>query len=305
MNIDSRIMKRIAAALTAAGMLLALAACGQTAATTTAPPEKKTPETTAVPQATAVPGTDAPPAEGAKAKGDQFVVGFDANFPPYGYLEDGEYKGFDLSLAEEVCKRRGWELVKRPIDWDAKDMELTSGSIDCIWNGFTINGREGLYAWTPAYVDNSQVFVVRSDSGIAKQADLAGKVVVVQADSSALAALEDEENEEAVKLTASFAKLEQVPDYNTAFMNLESGAVDAVAMDIGVAHYQIDKREAGAYVILEDELVQEEYGIGFKLDGGEALRDQVWETVLEMMADGTFVRIADEYGLGEAIKISK
>jgi polar amino acid transport system substrate-binding protein len=94
-----------------------------------------------------------------------FTVGYDAEFPPYGYQDDdGEYVGFDLDLAQEVCDRNGWELVKKPIDWDSKDMDLESGSIDCIWNGFTINGREDDYTWTDAYVDNSQVFVVAADS---------------------------------------------------------------------------------------------------------------------------------------------
>ena len=98
----------------------------------------------------------------------KFVVGFDAAFPPYGYLDEqtGAYVGFDLSLAEEVCKRKGWELVKNPIEWTAKDMELQSGAIDCIWSGFTMTGREQAYAWTTPYVDNSQVFVVAADSGI-------------------------------------------------------------------------------------------------------------------------------------------
>ena len=96
-----------------------------------------------------------------------FTVGFDAEFPPYGYRDDsGEYVGFDLDLAAEVCKRQGWELVKQPIDWDAKDMELSSGAIDCIWNGFTMNGREDAYTWTEPYIDNSQVFVVASASGV-------------------------------------------------------------------------------------------------------------------------------------------
>ncbi|MCR5624035.1 MAG: transporter substrate-binding domain-containing protein, partial [Lachnospiraceae bacterium] len=109
-----------------------------------------------------------------------FTVGFDAEFPPYGYQdENGEYVGFDLELAEEVCNRRGWELVKQPIDWDSKDMELSTGTIDCIWNGFTINGRENDYTWSKAYIDNSQVVIVGADSDIETLSDLKGKVVVV------------------------------------------------------------------------------------------------------------------------------
>lgn len=226
-----------------------------------------------------------------------FVVGFDANFPPYGYKEGDDYVGFDLDLAAEVANRNGWTLVKQPIDWDAKDMELSSGTIDCIWNGFTINGREDKYAWTKPYVDNSQVFVVKAEDGIKEHADLAGKVVDVQADSSALTALQDDKMKD---LRESFQTLEQVPDYNIGFMNLESGIAQAVAMDIGVAHYQIESRPAGAFVILEQPIVTEQYGVGFKL-GNEALRDQVEQTLDAMRADGTFAKIAEKWGLSDAI----
>lgn len=229
-----------------------------------------------------------------------FTVGFDAEFPPYGYMDDnGEYVGFDLSLAAEVCKRNGWELVKRPIDWDSKDMELSGGSIDCIWNGFTMNGREEEYTWTVPYVDNSQVFVVAENSGIAVFEDLAGKAVGVQRDSSALSALNDEETPENIQLRDSFGSLTEYADYNTAFMDLEAGALDAVAMDIGVAQYQIDSRNGG-YVILKDYLASEEYGVGFLL-GNTELRDTVEASLKEMLADGTFAAIAEEWGLSDAV----
>ena len=234
-----------------------------------------------------------------------FTVGFDAEFPPYGYMDDnGEYTGFDLELAAEVCSRKGWELVKQPIDWDAKDMELSSGSIDCIWNGFTLNGREDAYTWSVPYVDNSQVFVVATDSGINSPADLAGKVVGVQKDSSALAALQDEEG--AADLAATFADLIQYSDYNTAFMDMESGAIEALAIDIGVAAYQIGSR-GDAYKMLDENLSSEQYAIGF-LKGNTELKDEVEAVLLEMVADGTFMKIAEkyaDYGLTDSVCLGK
>ena len=250
------------------------------------------------------------PDNGEQTQTKTFTVGFDAEFPPYGYQdENGEYVGFDLDLAAEVCARNGWELVKKPINWDSKDMELETELIDCIWNGFTINGREDKYTWSTPYVDNSQVVVVGKDSGIASYADLAGKIVAVQADSSALAALtenEDGSNEENIALAESFEKLVEVPDYNTAFMNLEAGAVDAIAMDIGVAQYQLEQR-GDAFVILDGTLAAEQYGIGFKL-GNSELRDAVQKTLDEMAADGTFAKIAEKYekwGLAQAVCLGK
>ena len=224
-----------------------------------------------------------------------FTVGFDAEYPPYGYMDDdGEYTGFDLELAQAVCDKEGWELVKKPINWDSKDMELNSGSIDCIWNGFTMNGREDDYTFSDPYVDNSIVVVVAKDSDINKLSDLAGKVVDVQADSSGLAALQgDDATDENKELTASFAELQQVADYNTAFMNLESGAVDAVVLDIGVAKYQMSSR-GDAFRMLDEQVSSEQYAIGFK-KGNTELKDQVQKTLDEMVKDGTFTTIVNNY----------
>lgn len=239
----------------------------------------------------------------AKEK-QEFIVGFDAEFPPYGYMdEDGEYTGFDLELAQEVCNRNNWKLVKRPIAWESKDSELDSGAISCIWNGFTMNGREQEYTWSTPYVDNSQVVIVRKDSGIRELTDLKGKILIVQNDSSALAALTGEDaSEENQALAKSLKELQQVADYNSAFMNLESGMADAVAMDIGVANYQLSGKE-DLFVMLEERLSSEEYGIGFK-KGNTALRDQVQVTLLEMLHDGTYAAIAEKWGLTDSVCLS-
>lgn len=274
--------KRLLSAVMASAMVLSLAACGgakteTTAAETTA--EKKEETTTA--------GTTA--AETAEAAGGTLIVGFDQDFPPMGFVGDnGEYTGFDLNLAKEVASRLGLEYKAQPIAWDSKDMELESGNIDCIWNGFTMTGREDDYTWSEPYMANTQVFVVAKDSGIASQEDLAGKIVECQVDSSAEAALK-----EVPDLTATFKELLTTADYNSAFMDLEQGAVDAIAMDVIVAGYQIQQRNAD-FVILEDSLSAEEYGVGFK-KGSTQLRDKVQATLEEMAADGTLKSISEKW----------
>ncbi len=288
-------MKKLISMLMAGAVMLSMAACGDSTASSGA--ASATTEATTAPAETTTEATAAAAASTAESSDGrtQLIVGFDAEYPPYGYMdESGEYTGFDLELAQEVCDRNGWELVKQPIDWDAKDMELNSGTIDCIWNGFTMTGREADYTFSVPYVDNSIVFVVMNDSDIQSKADLAGKVVVTQADSSALTALTSEEdNDENLALTASFAELQQVADYNTAFLNLESGAVDAIAVDIGVAQYQLASR-GDTFRKLDEPLSTEQYAIGFK-KGNETLRDQVQNTLFEMYKDGTFDEIAAKY----------
>ena len=274
-------MKKFMALLLVAGMTLSLTACGGS--------------------------TDTAKTDQADGK-DTFTVGFDQDFPPFGYVgDDGEFTGFDIEMATECAARMGKKIVLQPIDWDAKDMELSSGAIDCIWNGFTMNGREDAYTWTEPYVDNSQVFVVAAASGVQNKEELADKVVAVQKDSSALAALNDEENTDNIALRDSFAQLIEYADYNTAFMDLEQGAVDAVAIDIGVAQYQIAQREAGKFVMLQGEdnkLAVEQYAVGF-LKGNEELRNTVQKTLDEMAADGTFTQIAEKWGLTDSVCLGK
>lgn len=273
-------MKKFLAAILAIIMVFSLAACGGTDDTTAAAESGDT-ET-----------ADAPDEKAT------FIVGFDAEYPPFGFMaDDGSYTGFDLELAEAACAIYGWELVKTPIDWDSKDVELNGGAIDCIWNGFTINGRENDYEWSIPYCDNSQVIVAKADAGITTLADLAGKTVGVQAASAALEVLQDEEGRKDVADT--FAALQEFPNYNNAFLDLEAGVIDAVAMDIGVANYQIASR-GGEYVVLEEALSSEQYGVGFKL-GNTVLRDQINEALKQLTEDGTVARLAEKYEITDMI----
>ena len=217
------------------------------------------------------------------------TVGFDQAYPPYGYVgDDGEFTGLDLELAAEVAKRNDWELKLEPIDWDAKDTLLSSGAITCIWNGFTMEGREDDYTFSDPYMLNAQVVVVRADSGIESFEDLAGKTVITQVDSAA----EEVLNGDMADLTATFASLETIGDYNTAFMQLESGAVDAVACDLSIAQYQMAGKDT--YKQLDEQLSTEHYAVGFK-KGDTALAEKVTETLKEMDEDGFVKELCDKY----------
>ena len=283
--------KRFVSAALAAVMALSMTACGSS---------NSAAETTAADTEAAESQAEETTAEEAKTTdGGTLIVGFDQDFPPMGFVgDDGEYTGFDLELAQEVANRLGLEYKAQPIAWDSKDMELESGNIDCIWNGFTMTGREDDYTWTEPYMANQQVFVVANDSDINSQADLAGKIVEVQADSSAEAALK-----EAPELTATFKELLTTADYNTAFMDLEQGAVDAIAMDVIVAGYQIQQRNAD-FKILDDSLSEEEYGVGFK-KGNTELRDKVQSTLEEMAEDGTLQEVSEKWFSKDVTTIGK
>ena len=220
----------------------------------------------------------------------KLIVGFDKAYPPYGFVgDDGEYTGFDLDLAKAVADKMGWEVQYEAIDWDAKDTLLDSGAINCIWNGFTMEGRENDYTFSKPYMLNAQVVVVKKDSGIKSFDDLAGKTVETQVDSAAQDVLEGDQKD----VAATFGSLETRADYNTAFLELESGACDAVACDLSIAQYQMSAKP-DAYVMLDDKLSEENYAVGFK-KGDTKTADEVTEALKGLYEDGTVKTLAEKY----------
>ncbi len=177
-----------------------------------------------------------------KGSGDSsytFKHGFDLDYPPYSYLkDDGTVGGFDVELCQAVCEYLGWGYESVPFNWDAKDMELNAKSCDCIWSGFTKEGREDDYTWGITYSNNTQGILVAKSSGITTLADLAGKVVGVQTATSAYDMLEDEEGNKS-ELAQTFGDLKIYETYTIAFNDLKAGAIDAVAIDMTAGAYLI------------------------------------------------------------------
>ncbi len=192
-----------------------------------------------------------------------------------------------------MAARNNWNLELEAIDWDAKDALLNQGTINCIWNGFTMEGREDGYTFSKPYMHNEQVVVVRADSDIKSLEDLAGKNVMTQVDSAALEVLEDEEGQKALADTFAGGKVQTISDYNNAFMQLESGAVDAVACDLSIADYQMSAKP-DMFVKLEP-LSTENYAVGFK-KGDTEMADAVSKTLKEMYDDGTIAQLCEKWG---------
>lgn len=227
--------------------------------------------------------------EDLKAKGT-FILGLDDSFPPLGYRnENNEIVGFDIDLAREVCSRLGVKLICQPIDWDAKEQELSNAKIDCIWNGLTITEeRENAMTMSKPYLNNAQVVVVRADSGYNTLADLAGKTVGIQSGSSAQDALDD-----APKFKDSLKEVVEFNENITALNDLEIKRIDGVVMDLIVANYSITTT-GKPFKVLNESLAPEQYGIAFK-KGNFALANEVQKTLEAMAADGTVAKISEKW----------
>lgn len=218
-----------------------------------------------------------------------FKHGFDLDYPPYSFVDDtGAVSGFDVELAQAVCDYYGWEYEAVPFNWDAKDAELAAGSCDCIWSGFTMNGREDDYLWSIPYSNNTQMILVKKDSGITTLADLEGKKVGVQTATSAYDMLQEDKAD----LAATFASLDVFDTYTVAFNDLKAGAIDAIAIDVTAGNHLIEGETD--YVYLDEEMGSEQYGIGFRKDETE-LCDQVNAALEALAADGTVDAIGQKY----------
>ncbi|WP_302761946.1 amino acid ABC transporter substrate-binding protein [Christensenella hongkongensis] len=224
-----------------------------------------------------------------KEKGE-FVMGMDDSFPPMGFKgDDGELTGFDVEMAQAVAEHMGVKVNLQAIDWSAKEMELDAGNVDLLWNGYTITDeRKEKVLMSEPYMENEQVIVVTKDSPVNTLADLAGKKVAVQDGSSAQEAIDGNE-----ELKNSIAEQIDFKDNVTAMMDVSSGQVDALAVDLVVANYYLAK-QPDQFRILDETLAPEEYGIGFR-KGEEAFKKAVEEALAEMKKDGTAAEISTKW----------
>ena len=265
-------MKKLMSLLLAFAMVFALAACGEKEA----PPVNDTP---------------APEQQEQTAEPVTFTMGIDPEYPPFSYLgDDGEYTGFDVDVCKAACEKLGWNFEVFGVNWDEKLVQLDAQECDCVWSGMTIldSMKEAGYVISEPYFYNTQVLVVKEDSGFASSADLAGKVVAVQLGTSGESLL----NEDLADMAATFDSIVTCDSFLKCFTELDGNAVDAVFVDMPVAVSYL-ANNAGFKIINED-LGAEYYGIAFR-SGDAEMCAAIEGAVAELVADGTYKTIADKY----------
>ena len=216
------------------------------------------------------------------------VLGMDDSFPPMGFRnENNELVGFDIDLAQEVCNKLGLQLKVQPISWAAKEQELDSGNIDCIWNGFgyTEERNEAMTLSKP-YIKDKSMFVVKTDSNYSTQDDLAGKKIGVQSGSIQERRLAES------KFGKSVGEVIGYTDYLTALMDLETGNVDAVYMSEISGNY-IMNQQGKEFNTFDASIGEESKGmvIAFK-KGNIELKDKVEQAIEELRQEGKLSEIS-------------
>lgn len=235
------------------------------------------------------------------------TVGLDDSFPPMGYMDknNGELIGFDVDLAKEVASRLGVEIKFQTIDWQIKELELTGGNIDCIWNGLSkTQALDNTLGLSRPYMNNNQCILVRNDSCLKHIQDLDGKTLCVQTESSAEHALDKRPD-----ITNSVGEILTIDTYTKAIFELNNSTVDAIAMDEVIARFYISQNP-NAYRLITDNdeeafsLAQEEYVIGFRKNDNK-LRTAIEDTLKAMDNDGTVSAISEKWFAKDITCIAK
>ena len=285
-------MKKLALAL--ALMMLALAAfgCAQPAAEA---PATEAPATEA--PAEEAPAEEAPAEEAAAADSDlayiqekgNMIIGYTV-YEPMNYTdENGEFTGFDTELATLVCEKLGVEPVFQEIDWNTKELELNGKTIDCIWNGMTLDAdREANMACTQPYVKNAQVVVMKADAEYTDTASLIGKPVVAEMGSAGETTIQGDENLAQASYVGKSVQTE-------CLLEVKAGTADAAVLDLTLAKAMVGEGTDYADLAIVDELAVENYGVGFRQ--GSDVRDAVNTIFDELVADGSMQALADKYSL--------
>lgn len=225
----------------------------------------------------------------------KITIGLDDTFVPMGFKdEDGKIVGFDIDLARAVFEQYDIEPTFQPIDWSMKENELDNGTIDLIWNGYTMTkAREKKVAFTKPYAQNEQVIVAKKDSGITKDEDLKGKILGAQEGSSGYEAFNNEPEKLKDLVDTNDATL--YASFNEAFIDLESGRIDGLLIDKVYADYYL--KQAGKtddFTVFNAGFNNENFAVGARKDDTE-LVDKINEAFDKLQEDGKYGEISKKW----------
>ena len=230
----------------------------------------------------------------------EMIIGI-TYFEPMNYLDDsGELTGFETEFAEKVCEKLGVEPKFQKIDWESKEVELNAKTIDCLWNGLTINDerKENMDISTP-YMENKQVLVTKKENADKfKTADsLNGKTVVAEKKSA---------GEDVAKSDEFFKEADyvSVDSLAKALLEVKSGTADAAVIDyvMSIGTLKNGSDYSDLQVVEGEEFAPEQYGVAFRKNSSETV-NKVNEAMQELADEGELEKIADKYNLGELLLI--
>ena len=282
-------MKKALSLMTAAALVLSLAACGSTASSAAsseaASPEAASSDAASSEAASSEAASETETAELSTVEPGKLIMSTNAAFPPYEMTTDsGEFEGIDIETAQAIADKLGLELQIDDMDFDAALLAVQQGKADMVMAGVTVTDeRQNVMDFTDSYAPGIQSIIVKEDSDIASVDDLAGKKIGTQRGTTGYLYCSDDFGDENVVAYDNGL---------TAVQMLNNGQVDCVVIDNAPAKEFIAANPG--LKLLDTAYVEESYAIGVG-KGNTELKDAINTALEELKADGTLQAIVDKY----------
>ena len=282
-------MKKALSLMTAAALVLSLAACGSTASSAAsseaASPEATSSDAASSEAASSEAASETETAELSTVEPGKLIMSTNAAFPPYEMTTDsGEFEGIDIETAQAIADKLGLELQIDDMDFDAALLAVQQGKSDMVMAGVTVTDeRQNVMDFTDSYATGIQSIIVKEDSDIASVDDLAGKKIGTQRGTTGYLYCSDDFGDE---------NIVAYDDGLTAVQMLNNGQVDCVVIDNAPAKEFVAANPG--LKLLDTAYVEESYAIGVG-KGNTELKDAINTALEELKADGTLQAIVDKY----------
>ena len=282
-------MKKALSLMTAAALVLSLAACGSTASSAAsseaASPEAASSDAASSEAASSEAASETETAELSTVEPGKLIMSTNAAFPPYEMTTDsGEFEGIDIETAQAIADKLGLELQIDDMDFDAALLAVQQGKADMVMAGVTVTDEhQNVMDFTDSYATGIQSIIVKEDSDIASVDDLAGKKIGTQRGTTGYLYCSDDFGDENVVAYDNGL---------TAVQMLNNGQVDCVVIDNAPAKEFIAANPG--LKLLDTAYVEESYAIGVG-KGNTELKDAINTALEELKADGTLQAIVDKY----------
>lgn len=220
----------------------------------------------------------------------ELIIGLDDTFAPMGFRDEaGNLVGFDIDLANAVCEQLGVTATFKPIDWDSKELALSSGTIDCVWNGMSITPeRQEQMSLSQAYLNNKIVIMTKEGVTVNSKEDLADYQIGIQAGSAALEAVKADDIYNSIQ-----GNLTEYPTYDEVILDMQAGRLDCMIIDEVYGGYKNAKMDQ-AFSVSDVDFGDDLYAIGFRKSDTE-LTQAVNDALNALIEDGTAAQISNEW----------
>lgn len=229
----------------------------------------------------------------ALASAETITVATNPEYPPFEYIEDGEFCGYDVDMIKAVAEKAGFDVAFEAMDFDAVISAVIANKDVIGVSGISITEERLINVnFSKGYINAGLIVVIKNGSGYATVDDLKGKTIGVQMGTTSDFAAEE---------VTGAANVAQYKTFLNAIMDLQGDKVDAVIVDKPVGLNILASLSDPSLVIVDMGLQSDWYGIEVNQDNPE-LVEKIDAALTELEAEGFFAELETKYFTGEDVE---